>query len=444
MSAMEKKMLGAELTRPAVSYSRRIRRRRSNAAVFALACWASTWIAVVLLGVLLWSVTRDGIGWAMRRIDTHPYVTARLMGQDADFMRAAETALPGFTQAFAGGNYAYLSALAHDEDHPELFEQLSAAVGADLTGAGFMAQAQAQDPYFFSSFADDPRSYIEELRKDDPTALAALGIKADSGMRLAVLGKVLGDFGNSYPSRKPEQAGIKSAWMGSLWLIVLTALFAVPVGVAAAVYLEEYSRQTRFARFIDVNIANLAGVPSIVYGLLGLTLFVGVFSALKNAYPDSEVWAEPRNILAGALTMTLLVLPVIIIAAREAIKAVPGSLRQAAYALGATRWQVVSQHVLPSAAPGIVTGVILSLSRAIGETAPLITIGALTYVAFPPKTPLDGFTVLPIQVYNWISRPQEDFQYIAALGIIALLLILLAMNSIAIAIRNHYEGKVKW
>ncbi len=263
-------------------------------------------------------------------------------------------------------------------------------------------------------------------------------------MRVALLGTVLGDFCNSYPSRKPEQAGIKSAWMGSVWLILLTTLFAVPVGVAAAVYLEEYSRVNTLSRFIEINISNLAGVPSIVYGLLGLTLFVGVFAALKRANPESDVWSEPRNILAGALTMSLLVLPVIIIAAREALKAVPGSLRQAAYALGATRWQVVSQHVLPAAAPGIVTGIILSISRALGETAPLITIGALTYVAFMPKSPLDGFTVLPIQIYNWVSRPQEDFQYIAAIGILVLLLFLLALNSVAIAIRNHYEGKVKW
>lgn len=444
MSTVERQMLGARLAQDQVSANRSLRRRKADAAAFATACWASTWVAVVLLAVLLWSLAKDGVGWALQRIDTHPYIIANLMARDARFMQAAEAALPGFTAHFGNGNYEYLSQLMHDEDRPEPFTKLNSAINAGVTGDGFVSRALKQDPAFFENFADEPRSYLHDMRADDAAAFAELGIQAGAALRLAALGQVLGDFMNSYPSRKPEQAGIKSAWMGSLWLIFLTALFAVPTGVAAAVYLEEYSRQTRLSRFIEINIANLAGVPSIVYGLLGLTLFVGVFSWLKAQNPDSDVWAEPRNILAGALTMTLLVLPVIIIAAREAIKAVPGTLRQAAYALGATRWQVVSQHVLPSAAPGIVTGVILSISRAIGETAPLICIGALTYVAFPPRTPLDGFTVLPIQIYNWVSRPQQEFQHIAALGIIVLLLILLALNSVAIAIRNHYEGKVKW
>jgi phosphate transport system permease protein len=443
MSAMEREMPGAHAASREARLSLSVKRRKRQAAWFAAMCWASTWSAVVLLAVLLWSVTRDGFGWALRRIDTHPALVARMMQDDAQFMSYAEAALPGFSENFNAHGYNYLYSLSQDEDHPERLARLSAAF-TDWKGAGFMANALALDPAFLDGFAADPRSYIEDLRKDDPQSFIALGIKADFTARAAVLGQVLGDFVNSYPSRKPEQAGIKSAWMGSLWMILLTTLIAVPLGIAAAVYLEEYSRQNAMARLFEVNIANLAGVPSIVYGLLGLTLFVGVFSALKARYPESEMWSEPRNILAGSLTMALLVLPVIIIAAREAIKAVPSSLRQAAYALGATRWQVVSQHVLPSAAPGIVTGIILSISRAIGEIAPLIAIGALTYVAFPPKSPLDGFTVLPIQIYNWISRPQQDFQFIAALGIVVLLLILLLLNSIAVAIRNHYESKVKW
>lgn len=443
MSALERKMLTAHATSREARLSQGVRRRKRQAWWFAALCWASTWTAVVLLAVLLWSVTRDGFGWAMRRIDTHPALVTQMMLSDAQFMTTAEAALPGFSVNFADRGYQYLSGLSQDVDHPERLEHLLGAFNG-YTAAGFVGHALQLEPYFLQYFADDPRSYIEELRADDVQLYTALGITATNHQRAAALGMVLGDFVNSYPSRKPEQAGIKSAWMGSLWLVFLTALFAVPVGIAAAVYLEEYSRRTVLARLFEVNIANLAGVPSIVYGLLGLTLFVGVFAALKAAHPDSAVWSEPRNILAGSLTMALLVLPVIIIAAREAIKAVPGSLRQAAYALGATRWQVVSQHVLPSAAPGIVTGVILSISRAIGETAPLIAIGALTYVAFPPKSPLDGFTVLPIQIYNWVSRPQQDFQYVAALGIVVLLIILLLLNSIAVAIRNHYESKVKW
>lgn len=232
-------------------------------------------------------------------------------------------------------------------------------------------------------------------------------------------------FLSSFPSRFPEKAGIKSALIGTLWLVSLTAAIAIPIGALAAVYLEEYAKPTRLTELININIANLAGVPSIVYGILGLAIFVRFF-------------ALERSVLSGALTMSLLVLPVIIIASKEAIKAVPGSLRQAAFAVGATRWQVIRAHVLPAALPGILTGVILAISRAIGETAPLIMIGALTYVAFVPNGPMDEFTALPIQIFNWTSRPQQEFHELASAGIVVLLLVLLVMNSIAVYIR--YRG----
>ena len=234
-----------------------------------------------------------------------------------------------------------------------------------------------------------------------------------------------GQFLNSFPSRFPEKAGIKSALVGTLWLVSITALFAIPVGVLAAVYLEEYAKPNRLTEFININIANLAGVPSIVYGILGLAIFVRFF-------------ALERSVVSGALTMSLLILPVIIIAAKEAIRAVPSSLRQAAFAVGATRWQVIRAHVLPAALPGILTGVILAMSRAIGETAPLIMIGALTYVAFVPDGPMDEFTALPIQIFNWTSRPQEEFHELASAGIVVLLVVLLMMNAIAVYIR--YRG----
>ncbi len=234
-------------------------------------------------------------------------------------------------------------------------------------------------------------------------------------------------FIGSFPSRFPAQAGIKSALAGTAWFITLTGVFSVPLGAAAAVYLEEYARKNKLSVFIEINIANLAGVPSIVYGILGLAVFVR-FMALG------------RSVLAGALTMTLLILPVIIITSREAIRSVPSSIREAAYALGATRWQTVRSHVLPSALPGMLTGVILALSRAIGETAPLIMIGALTYVAFVPRHPLDGFTALPIQIFNWAARPQREFHQLAAAGIIVLLLVLFLMNAAAVYIRHKKEG----
>lgn len=238
-------------------------------------------------------------------------------------------------------------------------------------------------------------------------------------------------FLQSFSSRHVEKAGIKAALAGSLWLVGLTAAFSIPVGVAAAVYLEEYAPKNRLSRIIEVNIANLAGVPSIVYGMLGLTVFVRWLSL-------------DRSLVAGALTLSLLVLPVIIIASREAIRAVPPSLRFASYALGATRWQTVRHHVLPVALPGIITGVILSLSRAIGETAPLVVVGALTYVAFTPEGPMDEFTALPIQIFSWASRPQAEFHELAAGGILVLLLVLFVMNGTAALIRYRSQKNRPW
>ena len=237
-------------------------------------------------------------------------------------------------------------------------------------------------------------------------------------------------FLTSFPSRFPYKAGIKSALVGTFWLILLIAVISIPVGVATALYLQEFSRKGRINRLIELNISNLAGVPSIVYGIIGLTVFV-------------RGLALERSLISGALTMSLLILPVIIIASREAIKSVPMTIRYAAFALGATRWQTTWSHVLPASFPGILTGVILALSRAIGETAPLIMIGALTYVAFLPEGPMDSFTALPIQIFNWVSRPQEEFHQLAAGAIIVLLTVLLIMNATAIYIRYKTEQKLK-
>jgi len=235
-----------------------------------------------------------------------------------------------------------------------------------------------------------------------------------------------GQFLNSLPSRHPEEAGIKPALYGTLWLMALTALISVPLGVASAVYLEEYAEDGWFLRLIQINIANLAGVPSVVYGILGLALFVR-FTALG------------QSLLAGALTLSLLILPIIIISTQEALRSIPSGLRESAYALGGTRWQVIRSHVLPMAAPGIFTGVILSLSRAIGETAPLILIGALTFVPFLPQSAMDQFTALPIQIFNWTARPQDEFRGLAAAAIVVLMILLFAMNLTAILLRNYFE-----
>ena len=232
----------------------------------------------------------------------------------------------------------------------------------------------------------------------------------------------------NYPSRHPEQAGLLSALMGTVWVMGCTAIISVPIGIGAAVYLEEYAPKNWLTKLIEVNISNLAGVPSIVYGLLGLALFV-------------QILALGRSVLAGALTMSLLILPIIILTSREAIKATPITYREAAFALGATRWEVVRHIILPSAIPGILTGTILAMSRAIGESAPMIAISALVYLTFVPESPLDRFTVLPIQIFNWVARPQEDFRGLAAGGIVILLGVLFLMNAIAVFLRIKFQRR---
>jgi phosphate transport system permease protein len=241
-------------------------------------------------------------------------------------------------------------------------------------------------------------------------------------------GRLSWDFIVGFPSRRASQAGIWPALTGSIYIILVTALLAVPVGIAAAVYLEEYGGRSLAARVIELNITNLAAVPSIIYGLLGLGLFV-------------RMMGMGRSVLAGAATLALLVLPVVILSTREALRAVPGSLREGSYALGATKWQTIWHQVLPVALPGILTGLILALSRAIGETAPLIIAGAVTFATFAPDSIWSPFTVLPIQIFNWVSRPQVDFHANAAAGILVLVLLLLSMNAIAIWLRDRYTKK---
>ena len=244
------------------------------------------------------------------------------------------------------------------------------------------------------------------------------------------LGHLSWDFVTSFPSSLPSRAGIQSPLVGTIYLMLLVALITVPIGVGAALYLEEYADRTRWHnRLIELNIQNLAAVPSIVYGILGLAFLVRGPIGLGRA------------LLAGALTLSLLVLPIVIIASREAIRAVPPSIREGALALGATRWQTVWRQVLPSAVPGIATGSILALSRAIGETAPLILIGAIVFVPFNPSGLTDQFTALPIQIFNWTSRPQAEFKLLAAAAILVLLALLLTMNAFAIWLRNRYQRR---
>lgn len=260
--------------------------------------------------------------------------------------------------------------------------------------------------------------------------LLALLVLAVLGYRMITQGAgyLNWDFLNNFSSRFPQNAGIKAALVGSLWLLAVVAPVSLILGVGAAVYLEEYAKKNRITTFIQMNISNLAGVPSIVFGLLGLTIFVRMLGMGKS-------------ILAAGLTMSLLILPVIIVAAQEAIRAVPNELREASYGIGATKWQTILKVVLPSAIPGILTGGILALSRAIGETAPLVVIGIPVIIHFLPESIFSEFTALPMQIFDWAKRPQEEFQYVAAAGILVLMAVLVFMNSIAVIIRNKFSKR---
>jgi phosphate transport system permease protein len=237
---------------------------------------------------------------------------------------------------------------------------------------------------------------------------------------------------------------VRTAILGSIWTIGITILFAFPLGVGAAIYLEEYATDTPLNRLIQTNINNLAGVPSIIYGMLGLAIFVRALEPLTSGAIfgiTDPTTANGRTLISAGLTLGLLILPLIIINAQEAIKAVPGSLRQASYGMGATRWQTVWHHVLPNALPGILTGAILAISRAIGETAPLVVVGASTFITFDPTSPFSKFTTLPIQIWQWTARPQDEFRNIAAAAILVLLGLLLTLNAGAILLRNRYSTR---
>ncbi len=251
-------------------------------------------------------------------------------------------------------------------------------------------------------------------------------------------------FITSPQSPNPATAGVRTAILGSLWIMAITILFALPVGVGAAVYLEEYAPQNRLTSVLQTNINNLAGVPSIIYGMLGLAIFVRALEALTSGglFSDTaNTGANGRTIISAGFTLGLLILPLVIINAQEAIKAVPNSLRQGGLALGATKWQTTRAHVLPNALPGIFTGAILSVARALGETAPLVVVGASTFITFDPNSPFSKFTALPIQIFQWTSRPQDEFRNIAAAAIVVLLVMLIALNATAILLRNRYSRR---
>jgi phosphate transport system permease protein len=292
------------------------------------------------------------------------------------------------------------------------------------------SQAEAVDTLFQPDLKK--RYNLDNLFRTATWVATSIGIIVLAALLLDVLidglPRLSLQFLSSVSSRKPENAGVLAALAGTLWLLLIVACVAFPIGVGASIFLEEFAKKSKIAGFIEINIANLAGVPSIIYGLLGLGIFVRVLEPITGG----------RTVLAGGLTLSLLVLPIIIVSTREALRTVPDSIRLAGFAVGATRWQTIREHVLPLAIPGILTGTILSLSRAIGETAPLVVVGAAIVVAVPNSLQ-SKFTALPIVIYNWVSRPQKAFHTNAAAGIIVLMVVLLAMNTIAVLLRNKFQ-----
>jgi len=335
-------------------------------------------------------------------------------------------------------------------------EQLLAILEEHLS-TGTMRRLESEKP-----FAERSREEVYQLVQDrvvEPKIVASWSLTESLLNRKAIEAEVASEYPNAKlqfrswlnadfirnpQSSQPELAGVRTAIFGSLWTIAITILIAFPVGVGAAIYLEEYTRNNWINRIIQTNINNLAGVPSIIYGMLGLAIFVRLLEPLTSgtlfglADPTT---ANGRTILSAGLTLALLILPLLIINAQEAIRAVPNSLRQASYGLGATKWQTIWHHVLPNALPGILTGTILAISRAVGETAPLVVVGVSTYIVADPNGPFSKFTTLPAQIYQWTSRPQDEFRNLAAAAIIVLLVMLLSLNAAAILLRNRYSKR---
>lgn len=396
--------------------------RQRYGAFWAVLFMASTLIGIIALVALLYNVINSAFGFVMMQNEVDPEVITQAVQAEGELSE-----LPKETLA----------------------EILEANVSA-----GLMRRFENDQP-----FADRSQRNVYELvleRVVQPRIIKSWTLTDSIFQRSEIESEVAavpnaeldfrswltGDFIASPQSSQPEFAGVRTAIFGSLWVILITILFSLPVGVGAAIYLEEYAENNRLNRLIETNINNLAGVPSIIYGMLGLAIFVRALEGLTSGAlfgATDPTTANGRTIMSAGLTLGLLILPLLIINAREAIRAVPSSLRQASYGLGATKWQTVWNHVLPGALPGILTGTILAISRAIGETAPLVVIGASTFIVVDPDGPFAKFTTLPIQIYQWTSRPEDEFRNLAAAAILVLLVMLLSLNATAVILRNRFS-----
>ncbi len=404
-------------------FAPRVTARRRFAAAWRLLFVASTWVAILALAALLYNVVNGAFGYAAIE-DERDRATLQHGGVPLDELDAAG-----------------LAALLRAELRPAVVRRLDAE--APLEGRSERALRRLVDDRIVEPRVVRSWPLVESLLR--PSAVRQAHAAEYPGTRLEFKSWLTPAFVRAPQSSTAELAGVRTAILGSLWMIAITILFAFPVGVGASIYLEEYAdHRSRVNRLIQTNINNLAGVPSIIYGMLGLAILVRALEPLTSGAifgVTDGTTANGRTILSAGLTLGLLILPVLIINGQEAIRAVPSSLRQASYGLGATKWQTIWHHVLPGAVPGILTGTILAISRALGETAPIIVVGASTYVALDPSGPFSKFTALPIQIYQWTSRPQDVYRNIAAAAILVLLILLLTLNASAVLLRQRYRAK---
>jgi phosphate transport system permease protein len=417
-------------TREPQNFVNNLPRRRRLGAGWRVIFFASTVFGIIALAVLIWDVINDSFGYTAFTYKVDP-ASLTSSGQPLD-QATSEELIVILDENLRPNRLATLNTEEPLEERSQ--EELYDLVLAEIVQPEVVAVWGLADSLLRAENIPAEAAEIAVQKKIDPATISIVFVNWLSR-----------EFITSAQSSDALYAGVRTAILGSIYIIFITIVVAFPIGIGASIYLQEYAQDTPINRLIQTNINNLAGVPSIIYGMLGLTIFVRVLAPLTSGAMFGYAQADPNNgrtILSAGLTMALLILPVLIINGQEAIKAVPNSLREAAFGVGATKWQTVWNHVLPNAIPGILTGTILAMSRAIGETAPLVIIGASTYITYNPDSVFSKFTTLPIQIYQWTSRPQDEFRAISAAAIIVLLVLLLALNTIAIVLRNRFSRRL--
>ena len=407
----------------AEEFRRNLPRRHRVGRVWHIIFQASTIVGIVALTALLYNIFNQSFGLAAIENEIDP---ASLTVNGVPLETLSKDQLVQILQDHVSAG------LFRRLDHDQPFAEQSQESVYDLIEE-WVIQPQAVETWSLYDSLFRRAEIVSAVSEEHPNA------------ELKFVSWLNNDFIRNPQSGDPEKAGVRTAILGSLWTIAITVLFSFPLGVGAAIYLEEYAADNWINRIIRTNINNLAGVPSIIYGMLGLAIFVRALEPLTSGSLFGLVdptTANGRTILSAGMTLGLLILPLIIINSQEAIRAVPNSLRQASLGLGATQWQTIWHHVLPNALPGILTGAILAISRAIGETAPLVVVGASTFITVDPSSPFSKFTTLPIQIYQWTARPQDEFRNIAAAAIVVLLILLLTMNAAAVVLRNRYSRRI--